>query len=96
MSHTYQQLSAAKQQLEAALETIITQGGDAEALKLARSCFTEGMEHLVYAARQQLEQDGVHHECPECGRIFALHHGDRCPDHPDSPAAIVKRGNLPH
>jgi hypothetical protein len=90
MSQTYEQLNAAKQQLETALETIVAHGGDAEALKLARYCFTEGMEHLVYAARQQLQQDGVYHECPECGRRFEMHHGDRCSFHPDVPATITK------
>jgi len=88
MKPAYAALAAAQEQLDLAMSYIASTGGDPEPMKLASACMTEGMEHLIYAASQQLEREGVSFECPICARRWPLQHGDRCQDHPDTPGLI--------
>lgn len=90
MTSTYEAISMAQSQLDEAIALVHRQGGDPEPMKLARACMTEGLEHLIYAARQQLEQEGVSFECPICARRWPLQHGDRCQDHLDTPGLILR------
>lgn len=87
---TYQQIQQAEQQLNDLLNHLNSISPHSEALGRAQACLTEGFEHMVYAARGQIANEGTHLECLECGRQFPLHHGvNGCPDGHTQGATVV-------
>lgn len=88
--NTYQQIQQAEQQLDDLLNHLDGISPRSEALGRAKACLTEAFEHMVYAARGQIANEGTHLECLECGRSFPLHHGiNGCPDGHTQGADVV-------
>lgn len=87
---TFTQIQQAEQHVNDLLTHLASVSQHDEALARAKACLTEAFEHMVYAARGQIANEGTHYECLECGRSFPLHHGvNGCPDEHHQGATIV-------
>lgn len=87
----YDSLKQQEEQLNDLINSLAPLCQHDEALRRARSAFTEGMENLVYAVRGAIENEGVHFECTECGRSFPIHYGQQgCPDGHQTDAELVR------
>lgn len=87
---TYQHILQAEQQVNDLLQHLDGVTQHSEALVRAKACLTEAFEHMVYAARAQIANEGTHFECLECGRHFPLHYGvNGCPDGHTQGADVV-------
>lgn len=77
----YHQIQQAEQQLNDLIDHLSHFTNHHGALLRAKACLTEGIEHMVYAAREQIAREGTLLECRECGRRFPPHHGAYgCPE----------------
>ncbi|MBJ7591982.1 hypothetical protein [Aeromonas veronii] len=92
MSTTYSAIVELETNANQLLTRLSAASNAGESVKHARACLTEAIEHLVYAAREEIAKEGVCYECSECGKTFPLHFGSLgCPNEHEVPATLFTR-----